>query len=431
MENRDVEQQNAPEAAGNLADQDAALTTVSELDESELLQRIFPHLPTNEYVVEGPGDDCAVIAAPDGRFVVSTDILIENVHFRSDWSTGYEVGWRAAMQNLADIAAMGAHPTSMVVGLGMPRNLRIDWVEGFAKGLGSAARSCGASCVGGDLSGAPSLFVSVTVHGDLQGRSPVLRSGAQPGDVLALAGHTGWSAAGLELLSRYELTNSQGRANSEGPLTRSPMIHPRDILDALSPHASSAQSPRTEAAIALALRTFKSPTAPIALGVVASAGGATAMMDVSDGLIRDSERIARASSVSLILDYPLMARQVLAPPAIESLDSRGPSHNALSCDQQVNSAQGLGLLANLLEPTDSLEAERLVGKWMLSGGEDHALLATFPHGTTVPTGFQTVGRFEPIAHHTPQRTQPAQRAGAVQVVGYELGDDTIGWDHFR
>ena len=173
---------------------------VRDVPEEALLARIFPLLPTAPTTLVGPGDDCAVVAAPDGRYVVSTDVLVEDRHFRRRWSSGYDVGWRAAVQNLADVVSMGARPAALVVSLVMPGDLPVDWVTGLARGLADACTPLGAAVVGGDLSGGDQVVVAVTVHGDLEGREPVLRSGARPGDVVALAGSLGRSAAGLALL---------------------------------------------------------------------------------------------------------------------------------------------------------------------------------------------------------------------------------------
>nr|WP_229229367.1 AIR synthase related protein [Corynebacterium cyclohexanicum] len=132
---------------------------VGELSEGELLERIFPRLAVLGSPILGPGDDAAVIAAPDGRVVVSTDTQTEGQDFRLVWpngyrSTGADVGWKAAAQNLSDINAMGAVATSMVVSLTLPPETGADWVEGLADGLVEAIRALGAdgcTVAGGDL----------------------------------------------------------------------------------------------------------------------------------------------------------------------------------------------------------------------------------------------------------------------------------------
>ncbi|MFC2547622.1 MAG: AIR synthase related protein, partial [Actinomyces oris] len=174
---------------------------VGDLSEEELLAVITPLLPRGLQTPVGTGDDCAVLSFPDSRTAVSTDVLVEGRHFRTDWSTGRDVGARAAAQNLADAAAMGARPVALVVGLVMPASTPVGWVRDFARGLAQGCEPCGAGVVGGDLSGGDSLIVSVTVLGDLEGRAPVLRSGARPGDAVVHVGTLGRSAAGLALLS--------------------------------------------------------------------------------------------------------------------------------------------------------------------------------------------------------------------------------------
>ncbi|WP_460461415.1 thiamine-phosphate kinase, partial [Angustibacter peucedani] len=165
--------------------------TLSDVGEDGLLQAIFPRLPHAPGALVGPGDDTAVVAAPDGRVVATTDLLVEGRDFRRDWSSPQDVGWKAAAQNLADVAAMGAVPTALLVGLVAPADLPVGWAVGLADGLAAACEGTGAGVVGGDLSSGPLVVVSVTALGDLQGRAPVLRSGARPGDVVAVAGTLG------------------------------------------------------------------------------------------------------------------------------------------------------------------------------------------------------------------------------------------------
>ena len=323
------------------------METLADLGEDGLLARIFPLLPPGRDTLLGPGDDAAVVAAPDGRVVVSTDVLVEGHHFRRDWSAGHDVGARAAVQNLADVAAMGARPTALVVALVLPDDVPVAWVEALARGLAEACGDVGV--VGGDLSGGAALSVAVTVLGDLAGRSPVLRSGARPGDVVAHAGVRGRSAAGLALLT-------------------------------------SGTDPARVAGGATLVAAYRRPTSPLGAGPVAADAGATAMLDVSDGLLRDAGRIAAASGVVIDLAAP---HDVFA----DELALLAPAAAALGADPVA---------------------------WVLAGGEDHGLLATFPEGA-VPQPFRVIGRV---------RAPGDAAAGSVLVEGRAPGL-APGWDHFQ
>ena len=147
-------------------------------------------------VLVGPGDDAAVVLAPDGRSVVSTDMLVEGRHFRLDWSTPHDVGRKAIAQNAADVEAMGATPTAFVVAFGAPGDTSSDDAVALSDGMWEEARRFGAGIVGGDLVAAPQWVISVTVLGDLGVRAPVLLDGARPGDSVAVIGGLGHSTAG-------------------------------------------------------------------------------------------------------------------------------------------------------------------------------------------------------------------------------------------
>lgn len=318
--------------------------TVADLSEDAILARIFPHLPQAPGTVVPPGDDAAVVLAPDGHVVVSTDVLVEGRHFRREWFSGADVGWRAAAQNLADIAAMGARPTALVVALVAPADLPASWVEGLARGLAAAAGPHGAGVVGGDLSGGPAVVVSVTVLGDLEGRAPVRRSGARPGDLVAHAGVRGRSAAGLALLAADRAGLDPGLVDS-----------------------------------------YLRPDPPVGAGAAAARAGASAMLDVSDGLLRDAGRIAGPSGVRIDLD---------------------PVEQAFAAD-----------LDRLAAVADALGAD--ARGWVLTGGEDHGLLATFPAGTALPAPFRRVGR-----------VLPGDGSASVTVGGSAPEVEGSGWDHF-
>lgn len=295
------------------------------MSEDELLSLIARHLPASTATVP-TGDDCAVLA-PKGEVAISTDILVENVHFRRDWSSGADIGWRCVMQNVADAAAMRARPMSLFVAMTIPESVTADWVEGFARGLRHAcdylvAETGPMAVDGGDMSRGPNIVASGTVLGDMEDREPVLRSGAEPGDLLIHTGNLGASAHGLALLE----------AGQDGPQTE----------------------------------LFKRPIPPVALALAVQA---KAMMDVSDGLLRDSRRIAAKSGVAINLETPLV-REAASP--------------------GVSLAQAL------------------------AGGEDHGFLAAIAP-SAVPDGWKPVGT--------------VSAGSGVTVDGaeaFELG----GWDHF-
>jgi thiamine-monophosphate kinase len=320
-------------------------TTVGQLGEHEVIRQIIERLRPAEGrstypVVIGPGDDTAMVAVPDGRALLTTDVLVDHVHFRRDWSTPYDVGRKAAAQSLADIAAMGGRATAIVVGLACPPDLPVSWVLGLADGLREECDVVDATVVGGDVVRADTLVISVTALGELAGGEAVTRSGARVGDLVAVCGRLGWAAAGLAVLSRG---------------FRSPKV----LADA-----------------------HRRPEPPYAAGPEAAKAGARAMCDVSDGLIADLGHVARASGVSISVDVDVF-------------------HIA---DPLQDAAAALGVDALL---------------WVLTGGEDHALAATWPPDVRLPQGWLRCG--EVVA---------AGPDGPRVLVGGEPYEGSGGWDHF-
>ena len=155
--------------------------TVGELSEGEILRRILSRLGRSTAVV-GPGDDAAVLRAPDGRYVVTTDMMIEGPDFRLAWSTPHDLGWKAAASNLSDIAAMGAIPSALVVAIAAPPATAIELLEGIADGLRDACAALAPGCgvVGGDLSASDALTLSITALGVVPSGRMVPRTGARP-----------------------------------------------------------------------------------------------------------------------------------------------------------------------------------------------------------------------------------------------------------
>jgi thiamine-monophosphate kinase len=311
--------------------------SIAEAGEFGLIRRVTARGGGGPAALLGPGDDAAVIAAPDGRVVASTDVLVEGRHFRRDWSSAEDVGHRAAAANLADIAAMGAVPTALLVGFCAPPELDVAWAEELADGLAEEAARAGAGVVGGDMSGAPLLMISVTALGDLGGRPPVRRDGARPGDVLALAGRVGYAAAGYTVLSR------------------------------------GFRSPK------LLVAAHRRPEVPYAAGPAAAGLGATSMIDISDGLLGDLAHVAAASGVAIDV-----RRDAFDVPA-QMRDAAG----ALGVDPYI---------------------------WILTGGEDHALAATFPAGTALPEDWRVIG---------------SVGEGSGVTVDGAAYDGPGGWEHFR
>src|SRR5215475_8356060 len=141
--------------------------TISDLGEFGLIASFAARLPRAAGTLVGIGDDAAVLAMPDGRVVASTDLLIEGRHFRRDWSGPAEIGGKAAAQNLADVAAMGADPTALLVGLALPATESADWAQRLVSGIASECAAAGATVVGGDLAGADTVMIAVTALGNL------------------------------------------------------------------------------------------------------------------------------------------------------------------------------------------------------------------------------------------------------------------------
>lgn len=323
---------------------------LAHLTEGEVLERIVPADPLPPAVEVGPGDDAAVLRLPSPRLVVTTDTLTEGEDFllratRPEW-----IGRKAAVQNLADVAAMGARPLALVVAVTAPASTPVAMLEGISRGLSARAARDGAAVVGGDLGAGPSLSITVTALGSLpEGTAPIRRSGARAGDVVAIGSRTlGRSAAGLAWIL----------AGREG-----------------------------EPAAAELVAWHNAPDPALDLGWTAAAGQgggprATAMMDLSDGLARDGARIARASGVVLDLDPGALM------PDVRALDA----------------------------------AAREVGgdarRWVVGGGEEHAMLATFPPGD-LPAGFRRIGAVRAPA---PGERPRLLLGGATS--------DIEGFDHF-
>ena len=308
---------------------------VRDTGEFDLLRSLLPTLEQGEQVLLGPGDDAAVldVAAP---LLLCTDVLTEDVHFRRDWSTARDIGRKAVAVNAADIAAMGGRTRAVTVGLVLPADTEVAWVEQLAAGMRIEAEAVGCSIVGGDTVAGPVVVVSVTALGSVEGQ-PLTRGGAHAGDVVAVSGRLGHAAAGLDVLRRG-------------------FKSPRALVDA-----------------------HRCPQPPYDDGPAAARGGATAMIDISDGLLADIGHLAHASGVESAIDAV-----------------------SVGVDEQLSEmGRGLGV--------DPLA-------WVLTGGEDHALAATFPAEVTPPNGFRAIG--------------VVREGSGVTVTGFDTAGEHAGYEHF-
>jgi thiamine-monophosphate kinase len=309
--------------------------TLADVGEFGVIAQLVERFPQGEHVLVGPGDDAALLRIKQGHVVVSSDLMVEGRHFRRDWASGYDVGRRAAAQNLSDINAMGGRAHSLTIGLAAPADLPVAWALDLAAGFAEECALVGASVVGGDLTRADEVVVAVTVLGAVT-QAPVLRSGARPGDVLALAGRQGWAAGGLAVLGRG-------------------FRSPRALVEA-----------------------YRRPEPPYEAGALAAAAGATAMIDVSDGLVAEAGHLAAASGVGIDI-------------RVDALEVPEPLH-------AVAAATGADPIS-----------------FVLGGGDDHALLAAFPPDAALPEGFRLIG---------------AVVEGAGVTVDGSPYEGRTGWTHF-
>lgn len=311
--------------------------TVRDVGEFGLIDQFTEGLAEDPRVAVGPGDDGAVLTLR-GDTVVSTDVLNVGVHFRLDWSEPEDIGAKAVAANLADIEAMGAEPVAVVAALSVPADTGSAWVQRLSAGMRTEAARAGAALVGGDLSSSEQISIAVTALGDLGGRAPVRRGGARAGDVVAMTGRLGWSAAGHFVLAR------------------------------------GFKSPRALVA------AHRVPEVHYGEGARAARSGATSMIDISDGLLADLAHLAEASGVG----FRLSSDAFEIPDPIRAVAATTGS--------------------------DPL-------RFILTGGEDHALVATFDQ-VDVPSDWRIIGRV-------------SEDPGVLVDDGPWEGETGAGWTHFR
>jgi thiamine-monophosphate kinase len=317
--------------------------SLGEVGEFGLVKALTSRFAQSADVVVGPGDDAAVLRVA-GDVVASVDLLVQNRHFRLEWSSAADIGHKAAAENLSDINAMGGRPTALLVGLGAPADLDADWALEFADGLAAEADKVGASIIGGDLTQADQVLISVTALGVCE-HGVVRRSGAQPGDVVALAGRQGWAGAGFLVLGRG-------------------FRSPRAVVDA-----------------------HRRPEPPYEAGPQAARLGATAMIDISDGFLQDLGHLGESSGVHI--------------------DVRSDALDVPEPLQAVGAAMGV-------DPVS----------FVLTGGDDYGLLATFPPDVDLPSEWRLVGLVGELV---------GDDSAVVTVDGevYEPPSGQAGHQHFR
>jgi thiamine-monophosphate kinase len=232
-----------------------------ERDVVAALQKIFATADPRLKV--GIGDDAAVVTT-QSQSIITSDMAVEDVHFKLEWSSAFDIGRKITAANVADILSMGGKCDFLTASVALTGSETMQWIENLARGMKHEADAAGALIVGGDVARGPKIVISMTAVGSSQ--SPVLRSGAKAGDGLYLSSLTGWSAAGLELLTREVSINS--------------------------------------AIAERALSEFSAPT----LDYSTDFSGATAMADVSDSVLIQAEQIAEASGVQLALDQVLISQ---------------------------------------------------------------------------------------------------------------------------
>lgn len=323
--------------------------TVGEIGEFGLIERFAARLGTPPEGETWTGDDAAVLRSPGSTLLYTTDLLIEGIDFDMRYASGADIGWKALAVNVSDIAAMGGRPRHAVVGLGLKADCPLDSADGILDGLLAAASRWGVQLVGGDISSASALVLYVALIGVAEAK-PIRRSGARPGDAICVTGILGGAAGGLALLRGGAVVEESARR--------------RLVARQLRPEARLEEGRRLAAL------------------------GATAMIDVSDGLVADLIHLLDASD--------------------------------LGCDvapEAVPVDPGLIPLRDVLDPVEAA----------LTGGEDFELLFTLAEDTVhrARASLAELG--------TPITRIGATREGSRRLLGDEaLGAaGEVGWDHLR
>lgn len=307
---------------------DKSALNVQEIGEQGLLKLVQSFCPP-DFV----GDDAAVLTTHPGRsLVITTDVLIDGVHFSEQTTSAADAGWRAAAANLSDLAAMGAMPLGITVGLGLPGNTPVLWVEGLYRGLTDCLNQYKTPIVGGDLCRSPVLSIAITAFGEAAPNQLIRRSTARPGDAIVATGIHGASKAGLELLLHPELARSLPESDPALLIHAHQRPKPRlDVVEWLAEGKGQAEG---------AIQTgAQHPISLASPSSYASLLSPIAGMDSSDGLADAIVQICRASGVGARIERS----QIPLPSALQ---------------QWVGAEQAL--------------------EWALYGGEDFELILCLP-----------------------------------------------------
>ncbi len=285
---------------------------ISDLGEGGLLQLIQPYCLPNTI-----GDDGAIVHLPAGcELVVTTDVLVDGVHFSDRTTTAFDVGWRSVAANLSDLAAMGATPLGITVGLSLPPTLPVIWLEGLYQGMQACLERYGTGIIGGDLTRSSVATVAITALGAVRADRIIKRSTAQIGDAIVVTGYHGDSHAGLQLLLDPQLRQDAGNF-----IDRADLQKHREIL--ISAH----QRPQPRLNILPMLECLQANASQVF---------SVAGMDSSDGLADAIVQICQASKVGAILDRSTMPispslSQMFPDTALDSALSGGEDFELVLC----------------------------------------------------------------------------------------------------
>ena len=268
------------------------------------------NLKDQKNLLFGIGDDGAVLAPSTLPTVATMDLAVEDVHFKTDWSTAHQIGAKVAVANIADIYAMGGDPHSLLVGISLTGKEEVEWVLDLARGIAEEAKKVGAQVIGGDTVRGEKITIAITALGNTS--EPIYRSGAKVGDHLVVSGLPGTSAAGLALLKAEKRESFPERVKA----------HLQPSVDGKKAHALIS-------------------------------AGATAMCDLSDGLLVDVTRISEASGIGMRIN-------------LDDLD-----------------------LSSLSEVGIELSVDPI--SWVLTSGEEHLFIATLPPSAALPEGVLQIG----------------------------------------